>query len=368
MEKLTIPLCSSVPGTARELTVWRFGQAGARPRVYLQAGLHADEIPGMLTLTVLRERLTALDEAGLIAGEILLAPVANPIGLAQQHLWLNQGRFEAGSGQNFNRRFPNLAPGLLQRLAGVLPGDATAKVARVRAELGALLAEQAEVTELDSLRLALFRMAVQSDVVLDLHCDSEAELHLYAHSAQLDEAQVLAGFLKAQALLHATEMGGQSFDDSCTKPWWQLQQICPELPLACFAVTVELRGQCDVSRELAMQDAEGLLNYLKWRGAVAGEAAILLILTEPTPLAGTAIVTAPHGGVVVYSRPIGGQVKAGELLGELVDPLDGRVSPLRAPVSGVYYARSQQRFVVAGAELSFIAGREALRQGDLLSA
>ena len=35
---------------ARASTVLRFGTPGARPKAYLQAGLHADELPGMLVL------------------------------------------------------------------------------------------------------------------------------------------------------------------------------------------------------------------------------------------------------------------------------------------------------------------------------
>src|SRR3546814_5615348 len=45
-----LPLLTASPGTSRELVVHRFGQAGARPKVYLQAALHADETPGLLVL------------------------------------------------------------------------------------------------------------------------------------------------------------------------------------------------------------------------------------------------------------------------------------------------------------------------------
>ena len=38
------------PGTARSLTVHRFGDPAARPKAYLHAGTHAEEIPGMLVL------------------------------------------------------------------------------------------------------------------------------------------------------------------------------------------------------------------------------------------------------------------------------------------------------------------------------
>ncbi len=43
-ERLT--LMSPSPGTRRELLIHRFGTAGSGPKVYIQAGLHADEWPG----------------------------------------------------------------------------------------------------------------------------------------------------------------------------------------------------------------------------------------------------------------------------------------------------------------------------------
>ena len=45
-----IALPPVAPGTRREIEVLRFGTPGARPKAYLQAGLHADELPGMLVL------------------------------------------------------------------------------------------------------------------------------------------------------------------------------------------------------------------------------------------------------------------------------------------------------------------------------
>ena len=43
-----IPLPSPAPGTERSLLVHHYGRPGARPKVYVQAALHANEIPGLL--------------------------------------------------------------------------------------------------------------------------------------------------------------------------------------------------------------------------------------------------------------------------------------------------------------------------------
>ena len=41
-------LLSAVPGTARQIHSFHYGPADAPGKVYIQASLHADELPGML--------------------------------------------------------------------------------------------------------------------------------------------------------------------------------------------------------------------------------------------------------------------------------------------------------------------------------
>jgi predicted deacylase len=141
-----------------------------------------------------------------------------------------------------------------------------------------------------------------------------------------------------------------------------------DLPAACVAVTVELRGERDVTHEWAAADAEALLQYLGWRGLVTGLPTELPPLAcEPTPLAGSIPVLAPHGGVLVHVVPLGTRVRRGEVVAEIVDPLGGGVTRLASPTDGVLYARESRRFVAAGTRVLKVAGREAVRSGKLLS-
>src|ERR671920_417704 len=121
-----IPLAPLAPGADLSLTVQRFGTEGARPRIYIQASLHADEIPGMIAAHHLRERLTALESEGRIQGEIVLVPSANPVGLGQRVLGDPVGRFNLSDGVNFNRGYPDLVPKVVERLEGKLTGDGEA--------------------------------------------------------------------------------------------------------------------------------------------------------------------------------------------------------------------------------------------------
>ena len=76
-------LAESTPGTTHRLTSLHFGTPGGGPKAYIQASLHADEVPAMLVAWHLRRHLEALDAAGRLQGEVVLVPAANPIGLAQ---------------------------------------------------------------------------------------------------------------------------------------------------------------------------------------------------------------------------------------------------------------------------------------------
>lgn len=371
MQQQHHPLVVQTLGTPREIISLHFGPQGQGQKVYIQAGLHADEHPGMLVLHHLRRHLQELEAEGRLTGEVVLVPVANPIGLGNYLFGRQVGRFELSSRENFNRHYLDLAALVADGLRGELGVDAGANVRLVRQRLREALAAIVPRTELESLRLTLLRLACDADCVLDVHCDSEAMVHLYVHSEQLDEARSLAGFTGAYATLHALEQGGNSFDETFTRLWYDLRRDLqsPELPLACFSATVELRGVNDVSHELAERDAKGLLAYLAHRGLIAGVSAEAPAPPcEPTPLSGVEVLSAPHPGVVAYRHPVGAWVEAGMPLADVIDPLSGRTSTLTSNVAGMFYARVIERFTEANTELTFVAGSTPLRDGCLLGA
>src|SRR4051794_24903320 len=114
VERIELP--SPAPGTRRHLLVHRFGRPGARPKAYLQAGIHADELPGVAILVHLLERLEALEAAGAVRGEVVVVPVANPVGLAQSVMGQTLGRYDLGQMSNFNRGWPELGGALADRV------------------------------------------------------------------------------------------------------------------------------------------------------------------------------------------------------------------------------------------------------------
>ncbi|MDX1434884.1 MAG: M14 family metallopeptidase, partial [Gammaproteobacteria bacterium] len=320
-ERIDLPETS--PGTRRHLEVWRFGAPGARPKAYFQASLHADELSAMVVAHALAARLEAAARRGGIAGEVVVVPVANPIGLAQFVQGRSLGRFALGGGGNFNRGFADVTDAVAARVADGLGDDAVRNVALVREAMAAIVTELEAVDEVQSLRRTLLGLAADADIALDLHCDSEALMHLYLGTPLWPAAADLSAQIGSYATLLALASGGSPFDEAVGGVWWALAERFPQHPLppACLSGTVELRGRADVSEALADADADNLVRFLQRRGVVAGDPGPLPpALCDATPLEGVDMVHAPCAGVICYRRDLGARVAAGGERAVMRDP------------------------------------------------
>ena len=365
------PLSGAPLGTQREIVSVHYGPLDSGRKVYFQASLHADELPGMLVAHHLRQRLLALEREGRLRGEVVVVPVANPIGIGQTVLLGNVGRFELGSGENFNRHYPALFDQAVPLLEGKLGDDAPANAQLIRAALRLLIAGLPEETELVSQRKTLLGLACDAEVVIDLHCDCESLLHLYTGTALWPQAEPLARLTGARATLLADESGDHPFDEACSRTWWQLEAHFRgrhPVTMGCLSVTLELRGSADVSHPMASADADALIAFLMHRGIVDGAAPALPPLREAaTPLAGTDVLKAPISGLVVYRRELGEVIHAGDVVLDVIEPIGGDVHPVASRTEGLFFARESQRYARAGRALAKIAGARPVRSGKLSS-
>ncbi|MBS7808788.1 succinylglutamate desuccinylase/aspartoacylase family protein [Variovorax sp. PCZ-1] len=369
MHTESIELIAPAPGQSCRLQVLRFGVGHSARKAYIQAALHADEVPAMLTALRLKTLLQALEEQGQLLGEIVLVPSANPLGLSQHIHGQHHGRFSLSDGINFNRGFPELAASIAEHVRGRLCKDAQANQQIIRAALKTAADILPALTPTQDLKRRLLQLAIDADIVIDLHCDSDAVVHLYGLTPQAPALSQLGAQLGAQAILLATESGDSPFDEACSRPWLDLQRMIPdaEIPLACMSTTVELRGEADVSHELAHQDALALIGFLQMQGFIAGTAPEKAALCEPTPLSGSEPITAPSAGVIVFHRQSGEKVQAGDAIADIVNPASGDITTLRCASAGVLYARCSTRWAHAGKRLAKIAGTSLARTGKLLS-
>jgi len=358
------------PGTGRTLTAYRFGRAGARPKAYLQAAIHANELPGVMALHHLLPMLVSADAGGRIKGEIVVVPTINPIGLSQLVGNNHLGRYDFLGRDNFNRNWLDLSDAVEERVGHRLGRNAAENVALIRKAALAALAVMKPVNELQALRVEAMKLSIDADVVLDLHCDMEAVLHLFTAERDVHgPARVLAADIGAEATLYNEPYPSPTtFSGANGALWARLAERHPqaEIPQACLSATIEYRGQHDVNHVLGDSDARNLYRFLVRRGIVSGRAGVLPRLkAQPSPIAGMDVGYCPKSGMLVYHLPKGARVKKGMAVCEVIDPLDARGPKARtqmiARTDGILFARRLDgRLAWPGAVAFRIAGQERL--------
>ncbi|WP_075290961.1 M14 family zinc carboxypeptidase [Pararhizobium arenae] len=337
MQISEIVIAGDTPGLEWRLPVIRFqgGKRGA-PSVYIQAALHANELPGTALLHFLCARLRKADAEGAILGDITIVPQANPIGAAQSHFGDMQGRFDLASRINFNREFPLIA---LDDRDSLREGIETQ-------------------TAVNRLKRELLHMAVDADLMLDLHCDDQSLQYAYIDDAFWPEAADLAAALKMEAVF-LSDGESSAFEEAVGYAWKHQGRGARKTKLpGRLAVTVELRGRCDVYPGMASADAEGLWAFLAGRGVVADTAAGPLVYEGPAfALDNIEMIRAPEAGTVLFHRDIGEHVKEGDLLATLLTRpgmADGDIE-IRAPQDGLIATRTSTRFARRRDDLMKIA-------------
>ncbi len=367
IEEIEIPSASL--GNNRKLKVIRYGKKNSGKKAYIQAGLHADEPPGFVLMHYLIKLLDEADKAQKITGEIVLVPVANPIGISQWQDGRVQGRFEFFNGINFNRNYPELTERVATLVKKKLGKDPTKNIRLIRnAQLSCLEKDRPIVDEGDFLKNTLLSMSVDADVVIDLHCDYEANLHIYTGTPLWPDAADLTAQMGARVTLLARNSGGEPFDEACSKIWWELAEILPEHPIppACLAATIELRGITDVSHQYGKSDAANLFTFLKRRGYVRGKAPKLpRLLKDATPLEGVEQLKAKSAGVVIFRKEIGDVVKKGDIIADIVNPMAedpaGRITYVRCQHGGLLFTKIVDRYAKPNRVIAKIAGKAPIK-------
>ena len=362
-------LPASSMANTRTLQIIRYGpKGGGGKKAYIQAGLHADEAPGYLVMHHLITELDRIDAKGGVQGEVVLVPAANPIGVAQWRDDGLQGRFNFSDGINFNRSYPDLTDAVARRVQDRLGPEAADNTTTIRRAFGEALEDLTPEDEAAHLKHRLLACAHDADIVLDLHCDHQAALHVYIGESLWPAAQDLSAWLGAVVTLLADDSGVTPFDEACSRIWWRLAERFPQHPVppGCLAATVELRGMADLSHAVAADDARNIIRFLAGRGFVAQPVdAVPALKNEATPLAAVEHIKSAVPGVVVFLKEPGEEIAAGEVVAEVINPLRSNgaqpTHSLRAAADGILFARSADRFARPGRILAKIAGRRPLK-------
>ncbi|ALI04735.1 aminoalkylphosphonate N-acetyltransferase [Pseudomonas sp. FW306-02-F02-AA] len=310
-------------GDAVRVGVWRFEGNGGGPKVHLQAGVHADEIAGMLVLHLLMQRLHIAEAEGRLKGSVTVVPQANPLGIGQFRHGRILGRFHDATGHNFNRSF-----------------DQSTAMARPS-------------TPVQAWQKSLVQLAATADVMLDLHTDDEALPYLYVHRSFWPRGRELAAAMKMEVAIIWDDGGDGSFEETIIAPW--LRDGVTDQHLA---ATLELRGQGDVSDRFAEQDAAGLYAWLCACGVIDEPLSPGDWPVEAIEMSHMETILAPQPGVLIFEKELGDFVEEGQrfarILGRPGDPSSAVL--LFAEQAGRMVTRYRDRLVQQGMVVAKFTG------------
>lgn len=362
MKMERIPLVSPAPGNKRYLQVYRLGPKDAKRKIYIQAGLHADEWPGLLMLQHFIPKLEQLEAAGQLQAQFVVVPFANPVGLSQQLFGLTTGRFSHENGQNFNRNMALSVEKIVKRVGQRLTDNLDSNTQLIRESLLEEVWASPDEHELQGLHKTLLGLSIDADVVLDVHCDLESLAHLYCASVQKDAGMVLARYLEFPVVMHEDILGTVAFDATHTQPWEALKKAFPghPIPRGCFAATLELRGKSDVNDQLASQDAENLVRYFEHTQDIQMQTEPVSDFTVEPKCYGidkVYTVASPCAGLLVYRFPLDTWLEAGTIFAEIVlidsDEPNQRV-PVTNQYAGYFFTRTHYRLVRPGTTIAMM--------------
>ncbi len=346
--------------TGHELTAPVFYARGRneRPLAYIQANVHGAELQGNAAILALFDSL----EKENLRGSAILVPRVNPVGANQQVGDYVAGVYDFHSGSNFNRGYLFLTgPSRAAITASYVDVDSFA-VANLSSSLSeirdgfrdvlraALAAARAEGEKygLDArveFALAIQEMAVEADVVMDLHTGDRAPRYLYAPEGAYAASRAFG----IPFVLEIPARFGGALDEASFVPWHDLAEAFirngrTDVPRMVDAFTVELGSMNMFSLSQGTEDARRIASALRYYGVLEG---------EPDNPSGRIVscsvndyrsINSPIGGLVDPVVAPGTPVRKGDLLARMVDPARCRSTPpkledavveVRAPEDGV---------------------------------
>lgn len=362
--------------TGHEMTAPVFVCRGRdeRPLAHVQANVHGAELQGNAAVLALFDLL----ERESVRGTVVLVPRVNPISANQQVGDYVEGVYDFGSGANFNRGYLYLTgPSRSSSAACYVDVDSFAGVNRdatlreirdhfreaLKAALAAVKAE-AGTWGMDArleFALAIQEMAVEADVVLDLHTGDRAPRYLYAPEGAVAAARSFG----LPFVLEVPYRFGGALDEACFVPWQDLSDAFSrigrdDVPRFVDGFTVELGSMNAFSVSAGEEDARRIASALRYYGVLDGEPDVPAHRVVACPLGDYRSFSAPAGGLVDAAVLPGTPVKRGDLVARLVDFQRCRRLPpraadavveVRAPEDGIVLLFHASASVPKGARL-----------------
>lgn len=331
--------------------------------VYIQSAVHAAEMQGSAVIYHLIQKLNDLK----LNANFVLVPNCNPFGRTQRAGEYLQGRFDATTGNNWNR-FYHFDESIVDRFLNEFEDSIdkwteTQVVAQFRSylitSLDIKLNKKWGVNTAQFLNIKLQEMATKADLVLDLHTGPSSTRHIYSPDFLTEEAK----WFNIETVLSIPVEFAGALDEASFTPWYQLKQqmqqrgINFEYQLDAF--TVELGSQENICLEQASDDADGIIHYLTKKGLVEGECDIKLKQVSVVSLDNYKTLFSQYAGMVEYIKKAGDKVQKGDVLARVLNSLefdnDAAIVNIHAPESGTVILHYPSAAVQVGTQLYKIA-------------
>jgi uncharacterized protein len=314
-----------------DITVYKYGSENSKGKsVYIQSSVHGAELQGNLVIYELHQLLQKTE----ILGQITMVPLANPLATNQKVGQYTQGRYNPGTGHNWNRNYTDIIKeetknidfsledfckdtinknhdikSINQNFKQTLNNALNNYKQYIIAERGPSL------NKIPNLTYQI--LASQADIVLDLHTGPYATDYIYSPE-----------FLKQKTkdlnfpfhIIIPNKFSG-AMDEACFSPWHSLQVELQAQGLnyqtEFEAYTVELGSEELISQSRAKKQALRIAKYLVKRGVIK-ELTQEVILPDQQIwclLKDYLSLYAPYGGLFEYTQAPGALVRKGDILG-----------------------------------------------------
>ena len=285
-------------------------------RVCIAAGTHGDEMMGQLIVYSIQQRIAAQPEA--LHGVVDLYPMLNPLGLD-----ISQRLVPSGIRLDMNRAFPGSPDG----------------------------------TPLEYMCYQIIQDMAGADFVLDIHASARNKSELYEVRVSAKDADRLLPKVRAlcpQLIWVYPDKG--SFSASLTGA------LCA---MGTDAVILEADERRRLPQKVAQRIVEGIFCKLSEMGIWTGDAPKKPDDSEEIPTVHkqdeVCRVACEYPGVYVPEDRIGTVVKAGQVLGTVIDALEGVArQEVKAPCDGLVFSQRSYSAVYPGTLIARIRkGQEA---------
>jgi len=352
-------VAQNVSGRNLNVPVYKFVSNVPGPKVYIQSSIHGAEVQGNVVLLHLLKEL----KGAPLRGEVTLVPNCNPVGSNLKSGEYTLGRFDPVNGQNWNRAY-HYNKDLISEFADKINPDMDISElkqeyrSRLRASIEERLNNEWGVGLAECLNLKLQLMALEADIVLDLHNGPVSTRHIYVP----EYARESAKYFNIPHVILINKVFSGALDEATFCPWWcltdSLMERFPssEWDFGIEAFTVEMGSQEVIDFDAGKADSKGILSYLSYKKCFETP------LQKPENITRYAVYLRDYkimysgfGGMVEYVAKPGQFVKKGELMARAlnIDLLDDEqaISLVKAPCDLIPILHFPSASVLGGTQL-----------------